>query len=83
MSASIQTEGVAAPRPTMSSHRLLICLSVLGWSVRELARRMAQSQSTVARWAGGTVDVPWKVAAWLEVLVAFHLKNPAPRMIVS
>lgn len=63
----------------MSSHRLLICLAILGWSVRDLARRADRHQTTAARWAAGISPVPDRVAAWLETLAAFHVAHPAPR----
>ena len=63
----------------MSSHRLLICLAALGWTVRELARRVDRHRTTVMRWADGQSPVPDDVAAWLETLVAFHARHPAPR----
>ncbi len=69
-----------APLPAvMSSHRLLVCLAILGWSVRELARRLACHQTTVMRWTGATSPVPDEVAAWLEALTSFHAAHPAPR----
>lgn len=63
----------------MSGYRLLVCLSVLGWSVRELARRLGQHQTTVVRWARDLSPVPGDVATWLDTLVAVHLAHPAPR----
>ncbi len=65
----------------MSSYRLLVCLAILGWSVRELARRLACHQTTVMRWTGATSPVPDEVAAWLETLTAFHAEHPAPQAI--
>ena len=69
----------------MSSYRLLVCLAILGWSERELARRAGQHQTTVVRWAKGHSPVPGEVAVWLETLVAFHIAHPAPqiRQVVS
>ena len=64
---------------SMSSHRLLVCLAVLGWSERELARRTGRHQTTIKRWSGGSGAVDDDTAAWLERLVAFHLAHPAPR----
>ena len=63
----------------MSAHRLLVCLVVLGWSARELARRTNRHRATVARWTRGTRPVDADVAAWLEALVASHQAHPAPR----
>ncbi len=63
----------------MSPHRLLVCLAVLGWSERELARRTGRHQTTIKRWTSGSGAVDDGTAAWLERLVAFHLAHPAPR----
>ena len=68
----------AATAP-MSPHRLLVCLAVLGWSERELARRTGRLQTTVRRWVNGRSPVPADVAAWVETLTAFHRAHPAPR----
>lgn len=65
----------------MSSYRLLVCLAMLGWSVRELARRLACNQTTVMRWTGATSAVPDEVAAWLEALVKYYRANPPPAVI--
>ena len=69
----------SAARPRMSAHRLLVCLVVLGWSARELARRTGRHRTTIARWTRGTRPVDADVAAWLETLVASHEAHPAPR----
>lgn len=63
----------------MSSYRLLVCLVILGWSERELARRADRRQTTIVRWVKGLSPVPSEVAAWLETLGAFHIAHPAPR----
>ena len=34
---------------SMSSYRLLVCLAVIGWTERELARRTGRLQTTVRR----------------------------------
>ena len=73
-----QAKPATAPA-AMSSGRLLVCLLVLGWSVRDLARRLDRHQTTVVRWANGLSLVPDEVAEWMEALVAFHLAHPAPR----
>lgn len=69
----------ARPAVAMSSYRLLVCLAILGWSERDLARRTGRHQTTVVRWAKGLSPVPGEVAAWLETLAAFHIAHPAPR----
>jgi len=71
-----QANAAAAP---MSPHRLLVCLAVIGWPERELARRTGRLQTTVRRWTGGRSPVPADVAAWVETLAALHRAHPAPR----
>jgi len=63
----------------MSPHRLLVCLAVIGWPERELARRTGRQQTTARRWTGGQTPVPADVAAWVEALAAFHQAHPAPQ----
>ncbi len=63
----------------MSSHRLLVCLAALGWTLRELVRRLGCHRTTAMRWASGQSPVPDDVATWLETLVEFHARHPAPR----
>jgi transcriptional regulator with XRE-family HTH domain len=63
----------------MSSYRLALSLLPLGWSERELARRTGEHRNTIRRWLAGESAVDAHVAAWLDVLVAVHLANPAPR----
>ena len=74
--ADAELNAAAAP---MSPHRLLVCLAVIGWPERELARRTGRLQTTVRRWTGGRSPVPSDVAAWVETLAAFHRAHPAPR----
>jgi len=69
----------ATAQASMSSYRLLVCLAILGWSERELARRADRHQTTITRWVKGLSPVPGEEAAWLEMLAAFHVAHPAPR----
>ncbi len=64
---------------SMSSYRLLVCLAVIGWTERELARRTGRLQTTVRRWTTGRSPVQADVAAWVEMLAAFHQAHPAPQ----
>jgi hypothetical protein len=76
----VQIEHKSSAPIAMSPYRLAICLSILGWSGHELARRSGEHRTTVRRWLdGGTIIAP-EVAAWLEVLVAVHVQNPSPRL---
>jgi hypothetical protein len=67
------------PAPAMSSYRLSLCLIILGWSERELARRTGEHRTTPRRWLAGDSGIDPAVAKWLEVLVAVHVANPGPR----
>jgi len=69
----------ATAQAVMSSYQLLVCLIILGWSERELARRVDRHQTTITRWVKGLSPVPGEEAAWLETLVAFHVAHPALR----
>jgi len=63
----------------MSSYRLALSVLTLGWSEREPARRTGEHRTTIRRWLAGKSAVDADVAAWLDVLVAVHLANRAPR----
>ena len=63
----------------MSSYRLLVCLSILGWSERDLARRTKRHQTTIVQWTKDLSPVPGEEAAWLETLPRFHVANTAPQ----
>ncbi|NPD66321.1 helix-turn-helix transcriptional regulator (plasmid) [Lichenicola cladoniae] len=72
--------GHMPPPPTfMSAYRLSLCLLTLGWSERELARRIGEHRNTVRRWLLGDSAIDPEVASWLEVLMAVHVANPGPR----
>ncbi len=75
----VHAEHTDAALPVMSPRRLLVCLVVLGWSERELARRLGRHQTTIRRWVDGGSAVDREVAAWLEALADFHARHPAPR----
>ena len=66
-----------SPAPPMSPYRLSVCLIILGWSERELARRTGEHRTTLRRWLAGESQIDPSVAKWLEVLVAVHVANPA------
>jgi transcriptional regulator with XRE-family HTH domain len=63
----------------MSPYRLSLCLIILGWSERELARRTGEHRTTIRRWLAGESEIDPAVAKWLEVLVAVHVAHPGPR----
>jgi len=73
-----KSENPATMPLTISSYRLLVCLAILGWSERDLARRTGRHQTTIVRWAKGLSPIPGEEAAWLETLAAFHISHPVP-----
>ena len=61
----------------MTTDRFRFCLAALNWSQRGLAALLGIDERQVRRWASGS-SIPPSVAAWLELLAAFHEANPAP-----
>lgn len=59
-------------------------LATLGWSARELARRLGRPEGTVGQWhkPGRPDNPPWAVADWLRRAAAAHAAwvrdNPPP-----
>lgn len=53
-------------------------LAILGWSLRELARRLGCDVALPARWSKGTAFVPQPIAAWLRKLAAGVGRQPVP-----
>ena len=64
----------------MSPYRIGLCLTTLGWSERELARRTGRHQTEVRRWILGTAMIDLNVAEWLTELEQFFRDHPAPRL---
>jgi len=62
----------------MTGADFTFALAVIGWSQRELARRLGVPESRVRRWARGTLPVPQAVAAWLRRAAELHFANPPP-----
>jgi len=53
-------------------------LRVLGWSHRELARRLRCDSGLPTRWSRGTAVVPLPLARWLVSAWDWHELHPAP-----
>jgi len=71
----------ALPRAAaMSPYRIGLCLTTLGWSERELARRTGRHQTEVRRWMLGAAMIDPSVAEWLAELEQFFREHPAPRL---
>ena len=62
----------------MTPTEFRVCLDLLAWSQRGLARLLDLDDRLVRRWASGANEVPEDVAGWLTTLAAFHAKYPAP-----
>ncbi len=60
----------------MTPDQLIETLRVLGWSSRELARRVKCGHQTAHNWVTGAVQIPGHVAGPLWRLRAFHEANP-------
>lgn len=54
-------------------------LMTLGWSERELGRRLGRSQSDVRRVLAGTQELTETESAWVVKLSDFMRANPPPR----
>ena len=65
--------------PRMTGQELAVCLDILRWSGRTLAREIGWDQKMVVRWLSGLGWVPPDVAVWLRKLADFHRANPFPR----
>ena len=64
----------------ISPYRISLCLTTIGWSERELARRTGRHQTEVRRWMLGTTTIDPSVAEWLTKLEQFVREHPAPRL---
>jgi transcriptional regulator with XRE-family HTH domain len=53
-------------------------LRTIGWSQRELARRVGVDETQVRRWAAGKTAIPPALAVWLAKATAWHAKHPPP-----
>lgn len=62
----------------MTTDRLRWCLDQIRWSQRQLARELGIGETTVRKWARGTVPIPPEVGPWLEALAAVHAAMPKP-----
>ncbi len=62
----------------MTPAEFRVCLDLLAWSQRGLAKLLDLDDRLVRRWASGANEVPEDVAGWLATLAAFHAKHPAP-----
>lgn len=62
----------------MTPDRLRECMAALHWGRQALAEAASVHRNTVGGWLSGRMAVPERVAAWLEQLVAYHKRHPAP-----
>lgn len=52
----------------MTPTRLRECIALPGWSLRELARRLAMDDGSVRQMGSGKREIPDNLAGWLELV---------------
>ena len=62
----------------MTPPEFRLCLDLLAWSQRGLARLLGLDDRGVRRWASGQNEIPDNIAHWLATLATFHAKHPRP-----
>jgi len=77
-----------SPRPSLSTdpgpvrlsgRRLLLCITVLGWSERHAAERCLMHRTSFRRCVEGTSSLDAELSAWLLALEAAIRALPCPR----
>lgn len=63
----------------LSAEEFQDCLNNIGWSLRELERRLNINPTTVRRWEYGHLPIPGVVASWLRGLADAHRAAPLPQ----
>jgi hypothetical protein len=61
----------------MPPERLSVILTTLGWSAAEVGRRLNIGERSVRRWLSGDMEIPDRIADWLEELMK-HLRSAPP-----
>jgi transcriptional regulator with XRE-family HTH domain len=54
------------------------CLEAIGWTRRELGRRLDVDKTQVLRWTTGGYQIPDATARWLRQVARWHDDHPAP-----
>ena len=62
----------------MSPDEFRACLDTIGWSQRNLARRLAIHYTRTERMATGRYPVPANIADWLRRLASLHAVHKLP-----
>lgn len=62
----------------MTTSEFSVALDTLGWSERELAKRLGCDRGLPGKWRIGRARVPAPVSSWLEALADAVQKNPPP-----
>jgi transcriptional regulator with XRE-family HTH domain len=57
---------------------LAAALRTIGWSQRELARRVRVEETRVRRWVAGKAPMPLDLVAWLAKAAVWHERHPPP-----
>jgi len=53
-------------------------LEKLGWSIREVARRLECNHHMPVRWSTGEAEIPYSVERWITTLATLIESHPAP-----
>jgi len=61
----------------MPPERLSVILTTLGWSAAEVGRRLNIGERSVRRWLSGDMEIPDRIADWLEALMK-HMRSAPP-----
>jgi transcriptional regulator with XRE-family HTH domain len=62
----------------VTSPTLAEALRTIGWSQRELARRVGVDETRVRRWLAGKAPMPLDLVAWLAKAAVWHERHPPP-----
>lgn len=63
----------------MTAARFIALRAFLRWNRRELGEHLGRSEATLRQWESGVTRIPADVDDWLEALVSWLARNPAPR----
>ena len=64
------------PERKMTGEQLSECLRTLGWSARELARRVNRGERLIRRMCEGREEIPDNLADWVRQLSEIMARQP-------
>ena len=64
----------------MTRARLMECISILGWSLHQLAEMLDYPPQFARYWGmSAKTPVPKDVGDWLEKMARYHERHPGPK----